>query len=240
MQKALVDKLHSTIDTDSSLRSEFKKHLSSSEIYKFLSDIVETSQNILLIADNTIAEIIEINETYTDTWGRMVRFVQITKHSDGDNVVYCISPDLEVLPYAQGEYTTTTEKEGNGGSTYTEQFHLDNVSQMVKDIDAKIKEVALRIDENLVFNPQKYYISIKANKNIVFMEIRKKKIRFIPLLPEDTIRNIAKKHNVISLSEPVQRFYNSPCASVDIDSVSDFDEIQNLILALTKGVRESS
>src|SRR3990172_5786085 len=47
LQKALIDKLFSIINTDDSLKSEFKKYLGQQEVYKFLSDIIESSQNIL-------------------------------------------------------------------------------------------------------------------------------------------------------------------------------------------------
>jgi hypothetical protein len=67
VQKTLVDKLFSIIDTDDTIKSEFKKYLKNQEIYKFLSDIIESSQNILLISDGSIPELQEIMETYTDT-----------------------------------------------------------------------------------------------------------------------------------------------------------------------------
>ena len=76
-QKSLVDKLFSIIDTDKSLRSDFKQFLGRGEIYKFLSDVIDTSQNILLIADGPINELPEIMDTYTDTWGKLVKFLEI-------------------------------------------------------------------------------------------------------------------------------------------------------------------
>lgn len=65
------------IDTDPQLKSEFRQYIGHTEIHKFLSDIVESSQNILLVADGTIAELPEIMATYTDTWGRIVKCIEI-------------------------------------------------------------------------------------------------------------------------------------------------------------------
>lgn len=73
LQKSLIDKLFSTINTDDGLKGEFKKYLGGQEVYKFLSDIIESSQNILLVTDGIINELPEIMDTYTDTWGKMVR-----------------------------------------------------------------------------------------------------------------------------------------------------------------------
>src|SRR5215207_5700184 len=51
LRKELVDKLYKVIQEDTALRANFKKYLDRTEIYKYLSDVVETNQNILLIAD---------------------------------------------------------------------------------------------------------------------------------------------------------------------------------------------
>ena len=81
-------------------------------------------------------------------------------------------------------------------------------------------------------NPQKYYVSIKGNKNIAFIKFRKKKIRMVVMLPEDTIRSRIQNHTVIALSDPVQRFYNGPCASVDVHDLNNIEEVIDLIKTL--------
>ena len=81
VQKSLVEKLFSTINTDGALRNEMKAHIGHQEIYKFLSDIVENSQNILLIIDGDKTELPEILDTYSDTWGKMVKhLIVLVKH----------------------------------------------------------------------------------------------------------------------------------------------------------------
>lgn len=232
VQKSLVDKLFSIIDTDTQLKAEFRKHLGHTEVYKFLSDIIESSQNILLVADAPIDELPEIMGTYTDTWGKMVKSLEVRKYTSGEDIVYSVTPDIETLQYAETDESSVAQEDETEGSPYTEEFHLDWVEAVVREIYARIKDAAGRTSQALVFNPQKYYISIKAAKNIAFLKTGKKKIRFIAMLPESRIREIVRSHSVVSLSQGVQDFYNGPCAAVDITSTDNFDEIESLIREL--------
>jgi predicted transport protein len=232
VQKSLVDKLFSIIDTDPQLKAEFRKHLGHAEVYKFLSDIAESSQNILLVADGTIPELPEIMTTYTDTWGRIVRFMEVKKYTSGDDIVFSISPDVETLQYAETEEGIGNEEDEEQDTPYTEEFHLERVGQIIKEIYEKIRLAAVSLNDGVIFNPQKYYISIKAPKNIAFLKIRKKKVRFIAMMPEEKIREIVKTHSVVSLSEPVQRFYNGECAAIDVQNLVNFEEIETLLREL--------
>ncbi len=64
------------------------------------------------------------------------------------------------------------------------------------------------------------------------MKIRKKKVRFIAMLPEEEIRKIASYYSVASLSQGVQDFYNGPCAAVDFVDLSHESELIELIQTL--------
>jgi predicted transport protein len=229
LQKALVDKLFTIVDNDNQIHSEFKKFLGRTEIYKFLSDILESSQNILLVSDGNINELPEIMDTYTDTWGKMVRFIEIKKFISGADIVYSISPDFETIQLVESENAVEKLSEETVQTKYTEQFHLDDTTQSVKDIYSRIKESAMAINNQFMFNPQKYYISIRYKKSLAFIQIRKKKIRLIAMLPEEEIRKIILNHPVIALSEGVQTFYNGKCAAIDIVSLDNFQEIDELL-----------
>ncbi len=228
LQKSLVDKIFSIINTDDTLRNEFKKHLGQLEIYKFLSDIIESSQNILLIADGPIVELPEIADTYTDTWGKMVRYLEIRKYQSGDDIIYTITPDFETLQYEGGGEEVGVEIEDDQ-PRYPESYHLEGVTQNAAEIYNQIKTIAARVDASLILNSQKYYISIKADKNIAFIQVRNKKIRLIAMMPEDEIRECIKHYSIATLSAPVQKFYNGSCAAIDIQSLEHMDEIEVLI-----------
>ena len=221
-QKALIEKLFTIINEDVAVKTEFKKYIGQKESYKFLTDILDNSQNILLILDGEMKELPEIIDTYTDTWGRMVKPLVIQKYVDSGDVIYTMEPEFEALEYIEGQISETTTE-------ISEDYHLKGVQDNVKQIYQKIKEVSKDVDSEIVFNPQRYYISIKSNKNICFIKLRKKKIRLIAMLGETPIREVIENHPVKSLSEAVQRFYNGPCAAIDIVSLKNFGEIKTVI-----------
>ncbi len=229
-QKDLVDKLFSIANTDQRLKKEFKKFLGEKEIHKFLSDVTDASQNILLIVDGQKRELPEIMETYSDTWGKMVKLMIIRKFIKGNDEIFAVDPDFETIEYPAESEEELTE------ARYSEEFHLEGVHDSVKQVYNTIKSQTLAIESTIVFNPQKYYISIRSPKNIAFLLLRKKKIRMIPMLAEDEIRRRIRKHSVKRLSEPVQKFYNHPCAAVDILDTKNMDEVIAIIRLLVARV----
>jgi hypothetical protein len=48
---------HKIISSDKKLRSQFKKHLGDQEIFKFVNDVIENSQNILIVIDGEKSEL---------------------------------------------------------------------------------------------------------------------------------------------------------------------------------------
>jgi hypothetical protein len=220
-QKELVDSLYSIIHGDISLEQQFKKYLGVREIFKFLTDIIDNSQNILLLMDGEKPELPEIQDTYIDTWGKMVKIITIKKFICDNQYLYTVYPEFDTI-----EFPVPEEEELKN---YSEEMHFEGVNDVVKDIYKVLKETVNRINNSYIFNPQKYYISIKGKKNVAYLEIRNKKIRLIILLSDDYVRTQIKHHIIGSLSEPVQKFYNSPCTSVYINDLEEFEEIVELL-----------
>ena len=231
-QKELVEKLFSTINTDSTLKRQFKKYLGDEEIFKFLNDVIDNSQNILLIIDGNKPELPEITDTYSDTWGKMVKLLNVKKFMYKNESIFTVDPEFETIEFSYEETPTEAEKKN---TTYSEEFHLEGVDENVKSVYENIKKRVLSIDDSVNFNPQKYYISIKAPKNIVYLKLRKKKIRMVVMMPEDEIRANIKHHPVKTLSAGVQQFYNGPCATIDVQDLDKIDEIVHLIESIIKG-----
>ncbi len=228
-QKELVEKLFSTINTDKELKRQFKKYLGEQEIYKFLSDVIDNSQNILLVIDGEKPELPEITDTYSDTWGKMVKVLTVKQYVCKDDAIVTIHPEFETIEFSYEETPAEVEKKSN---MYSEEFHVEGIHEHVKELYAYIKTQVTALNNAFIFNPQKYYISIKGAKNIVFMKLRKKKIRMIVMLPEDEIRARISNHPIKSLSAPVQKFYSAPCAAVDIHDLEHIDEIIEVIKVL--------
>jgi len=232
MQKSLVEKLFSIINTDEQLKNEIKSHLGDQEIYKFLSDIIENSQNILLIIDGEKKELPEIIDTYSDTWGKMVKNLIVKKYVNNDDMIFIMEPEYEAIDYIPD--STNHSEEEDSGIEYSEAFHLEGVKDKVKLIYNEIKNKSMVITNSLIYNPQKYYISIKYNKNIAYLQIRKKKIRLIAMMPEEQLIERVKNFKIAHLSESVQKFYNNPCAAIEIDKIENIDEVINVLKILIK------
>ncbi|RLG20436.1 hypothetical protein DRN74_05515 [Candidatus Micrarchaeota archaeon] len=231
----LVEKIFSIVNTDTGIKREFKKYLGEKEIYKTIKDTIDSSQNILLILDDKKDELPEIMETYADTWGKMVRLLILKKFVHESEVIFVIEPDFENIEYGFAESVDKAEREE---VDYTEEYHLEGVDNAIKAAYFKIKEELLKINKDLVFNPRKYYISIIHHKNIAFFQFRKKKIRLVVMLSEDSVKAKIKNHSIKHLSESVQKFWNGPSCEIIIDNEENLDEITDLFRFLIREDKE--
>jgi len=234
-QNDLVEKLFSIINADATLRAEFKKFLGDKEIFKFLKDICEESQNILLVIDGEKVELPEIINTYTDTWGKLVKILKVKKFTNENDTLVSVEPDFVDIQYAPDADVGDDEAgEESTKPKYSEEYHLDGVSDSTKQIYSAIKEHILQNYPNAVFNPQKYYIGIRTDRNLVYLILRKKTLRAVLMLPEQDVQNMVKHHSVKHLSEGVQTFYNGPCCAVVFESAKEMDEFWKLLKVLVK------
>ena len=225
----LVDKIYSTIKDDNNIKNDIKKLCMGKEIYKLLKDCIDENQNILLIIDETKPELPEIFNTYKE-WDNMVKLEIIKKFTNGSNTVFLMEPEFDELDF----YIDTTIEKTNvtNNNDYSEDDHLNKANEQIKEIYQEIKSKLKKIKPSLIFNPQRYYISIRDSKNIVFIKIRQKKIRFIVMLEPAIIRDNIKNCFFKEVSQSVQNFYNGPCAVVDIDNKKNIDEVIELIKKL--------
>lgn len=229
-QNELVGKIFSIVNAESNIKNEFKRILGEREIYKFIKDVVENSQNILLIIDGEKDELPEIIDTYSDTWGKKVRVLVLKKFISRDDKLFSLNPDFEQIEYAGADSVMKVDQSGK--IEYTEEYHLEDVNNEIKEIYYKIKSELLKINSNLIFNPKKYYISIVHDRNIAFFQFSKKRIRFVIILPEEEVRTKIKSHTVKHLTERVQKFWNGPSCGITIDSITDIDEIIELLKSI--------
>ncbi len=232
-QGKLIEKLYSIFDNDDELQQELKSKIGNKEIFKFLKDIIENSQNILLIIDGEKKELPEITETYTDTWGKMVKVAILKEYktnNSNENSVFSLSPDFENIENI--DIIFENQEEQKEKSAYTEQFHIENIRKDTLMTYNELKEKLSEKIPSLHFNSQRYYISLRKKRNFAFLKIRKKKIRLIAMLNEEIIREKIKKHEIITLTESVQKFYNGPCAGIEILDNKNLDEIIDLLVEI--------
>lgn len=226
-QNELIEKIFSVIQSDKELEDEFKQFLKGREIFKFIKDTIENSQNILLVIDEMKPELPEMVNTYTE-WSKMVKILVLKEYRCKDDKILSLTPDFEsvVLGEVPG---ARPEEEVTGKIPHTEEYHLDGVDSKVKEIYQAIKSNMLEFKPSLRFNPQKYYISIVDRKNFAYIYIRKKKIRITLMLQESVVRGAVKNHKVESEPEGVRKFYGGECATITIEDDSNLDEVIDVL-----------
>lgn len=233
-QGKLIEKLYAIFENDEELKKELKNQIGKKEIFKFLKDTIENSQNILLIIDGEKKELPKITETYADTWGKIVKVAilkQYTSVTNNDSI-FSLSPDFENIEDIDiVSYRSATEI---SKQAYTEQYHLEGINDNTLVIYNKIKQKLIEKIPSLNFNPQRYYISLRKKRNFAFFKIRKKKITIVAMLKEEKIRDRIKHHDVYTLSQGIQNFYDGPCARINIEKNQNLDEIVSLLVDIQK------
>jgi predicted transport protein len=226
-QVDLVEKIFSIINNDVALKERFKSYLGQAEIYKFLKDTIAGSQNILIAIDGEKKELPEIMDTYIDTWGTMVKQIIIKKFVYNDSAVYSIHPEFENIEFAEIEEEILSENEVE--NEYTEEMHFENRPELIRDIYTTIKNSLLTFDPTLKFNPQKYYISIRKERNYAFFKFNKKKVVLVVKNSEEDTRTKIHHHIIKPLSARVQEYWNGPSCVVVIDSIGNIEEVIELL-----------
>ena len=137
---------------------------------------MENNPKILLIIDEKKEEFDEIMNTYTDTWDKFVVIEILKKYSLNGRNIFSLNPEFPEQELVEIE-PEEEEKEEELEKKYTEAYHLEGTSPQIQDVYLKIKNFMWAQNEKIIFNPKKYYISIKRKKNFAFLNIRKKKIQ---------------------------------------------------------------
>ncbi len=228
-QNDLMEKIFAFINNDNDIKKEFKKYLGEKEIYKFIKDTIERSQNILLVIDGDKKELPEIMETYSDTWGKMVKLILIKKFIHNGESIYTMHPDFENIEFADIENEISANAED---IEYNEDYHFDGASETVRRIYSDLKADLVNANSSLIFNPQKHYISIRKDRNIAFFITGRKKIRLIVMQSEEVTRKEITQHPIKTLTAGVQKFWNGPSCAIIIETKENLDEVKVLLRKL--------
>jgi predicted transport protein len=228
----LVERLFSYVKSNSEIEIEFKKYLRGKEIYKALRDIIEGSQNILLVIDDVKSELQEVSETYTDTWGKMVKVEILKQYTADKQAIFTMNPDFEEIDLPE---TPPSDEEILPDERYSESKHLEGVNGTIIDAYNRIKAAMLQLDPKIIPNPTASYISLKSNRNFAYIQLKKTKMHIIIRLPFETGSIIIQKHKIKQMSERAQEFWNRPCFQVTLDNDANLDEI---IKALTEAYKK--
>jgi len=224
--------LKETFGEDIELSTKLIDIIKSNEVYKFLKDTIDSNQNILIIIDGPKPEFEEIMDTYTDTWGKMVKVQIVNNFQRNNNSIITVEPPFLELPFGDAVSPVPGMKQPEN-QHYTEEFHLENSNVNVKEIYLKLKEEFLRADESLAFNPVKSHIGVRNNKrNISYLYVQKKSLWMLIIMPEEEVDKIIEfKHHELKVYRPGETF-------VHIKDTEHWDEIQKVIEKLVEKYQE--
>ena len=225
-QHELIAKIYEIVNNDEGLKNEFQSVTGHRELYKFIKDTIENSQNILLLLDEEKKELPEIISTYTDTWGKMVKLSLLREYVHNGQSILSLTPEFENIETIDLTY----EGDENRDSLYSEEYHLEGVNEDIKEIYHTLKAALTERIPGLKINPQRYYISLRKKRNFAFLKIRNKKVAIIAKEKEEIIRERIKGYSVSTLSESVQRFYSGDCARINVDHNRHLQPIIDLLV----------
>ncbi|MFX1298320.1 MAG: DUF5655 domain-containing protein [Promethearchaeota archaeon] len=113
--------------------------------------------------------------------------------------------------------------------TKSELDRLEKASDTVNKLFGEIKTRMLNYDRELIFNPQKHYISIRKKKNFAYIEIKMRKIRMVVMLPLSVGKKMIKNHIISELSQGVKDYYAGECFAIHIEKEQYMDEVISLL-----------
>jgi len=210
--------------------SKMKKELGANPaILERLKASILKSPRILLALDTEREEMKGFMETYTETWGKMIKPIIFRRFATKDETIVTAVPTFDMI---RGE----GKKKTDNGVPPTEEEHFDEkVSVEVKAVYEKIKSELLKKNPELEFRPQRYYISMRKNKNLAFFHIGRKKISLVVMNPEKDTRKQIKRHEIKSLTQKVQKFWNGPSCTIVLGNSKNLNEVISLLKKLVAG-----
>lgn len=219
-----VDGIIRVIQKNATFRNEFKEY--GKQIFDTLHDAVQKNMKILLALDSERAEMQGFMETYTDTWGKMIKPVVFRKLSSKDETIITMVPTFDML--------RSGGKKNSEKIKLNEEDHLENVSETVKENFLRIKKELLKADKEIEFRVKKHYISLRKKSNLAFLQLGKKKLSIVIANPEKNMRKKIKHHRTLTLAESVKKFWNGnkDCFTVMIESEEYLGEVISLLKKL--------
>ena len=231
-QRDIRDILDKEVNEDVVLKALIEKK-TGQDSYRFLTELVSKPPKIALIIDEMTPEVEKASKSLKKLADTKIIEFQTFAREDAPNVHAHLFEPL----YVTEKVSEEGKEEEATQERYTESYHLKNVAEDIISVYEKVKNAMLQLDSSIKANPQKYYISLRKNKNFAYMLLRKKQIRIIIILPHETGSNLIKKHKLTQLSASVQKFYNGPCFRVTIENEANLEEV---IKALEEAYKQQS
>lgn len=225
MQDSFAELICKIVSKNHSFKKKLKTILKEEDVTEFIKRMLLNKPPVLLMTDNPLQELPEIMQVYDTTWRKCIKPFVLSKFSMNREHFCSLNPDFNDIDKVKDKVKVKVLKS-------TEEDHLKDVSNDISTIYTMIKTELLKTDKTIEFNPKQYYISIRKNKNLAFMQIGKKKISLVIVNPEKDTRKAIKHHEVKTLTEKVQRFWNGESSTVIIENADNLNEVILLLKTL--------
>jgi predicted transport protein len=219
-----MEKIGELVIKDKNLQKELQGKISKEGIAELVKTAI-SKPFLLMLSDSLINEFIEAMPVYAEM-EQMAKSVVIRKFSSNGNTICTITPLFSDI------HLNGKKRVPNAPST--EEDHLKDTSEEIKVAYNRIKTQLLKINGQLQFNPQKYYISMRKDRNRAFFHFSRKRTTLVVMNPEKETRKQIKHHEVKTLTEKVQKFWNGPSCSIVIENTINLQEVINLLKKLIK------
>lgn len=229
-QNELTEVLMGVIGENKPLKKELNL-LVGEDIAEYFKMVLISKPFVLLLTDQERPELVEITMTYSNNWGRLVKPILIRKYADNGDLFCTMSPAFIDVNFNTNK-EKTVKSEGQKQKKTTEADHLENASDIIRNVYQKIKTDLLKEDTSIEFNPKQYYVSMRKNRNLAFFHIGKKRISLVVMCPEKDTRKQIKHHEVKTLTEKVQKFWNGASCTIILDNTEHLEEVINLLKKL--------
>jgi len=192
-QRDIRDILDKEVNEDVVLKAFIEKK-TGQDSYRFLTELVSKPPKIALIIDKKTPEVEKASKSLNKLAGTRIIEFQTFSREDAPNVHAHLFEPLHVTEKVSEE----CEREEAIRKKYTESYHLKNVAKDIISVYEKIKNAMLKLDSSIKINPQKYYISLRKNKNFAYITLRKKYVNIVVMLSykdgSNLSRNMSFRH----------------------------------------------
>lgn len=210
-------------------RKKIKSAIGNRDLKEFLLKAINNKPSVLLVTDAGWDELLKMLHIYSDSCGKRVKQILIRKFQSNGDTVCVMEPGFAEIQNGKA----TVKKKRDDGIEYNEDFHLQKTSETIKGIYAQVRAELLKADNTLVFHAKKYYISVGKPKLFLF-RFSKSKITIVVMISDKDARKQIKHHEVRTLADSVQKFWNGPSCEVVIENAEKLNEIVAMLKKLIK------
>lgn len=231
-QDGLIKMLCEVVDANKEWKKELKAKFGDNNFVDVLKASMKSDLSCVFIMDGERKELVSVTKTYIETWGEIVKLFQLRKFAVEKEIVYAMHPSSLAELKEKREVKVPKEK-----IIHTEDHHLAKGNGAVQSLYEKLKMGATKLDKTIIFNAKgKHYISMKkgTGKNLAFFHMRKDSIYLVVMLEEKIVRKMVKHHEIKSLPESVQKFWNGKCTGLVFSSTEHLKEISEVLKKLIK------